>query len=571
VMMRPQEHELDLPARLFRWRGHDGGEAVTTFRIAREYATRQISREHIAAALQGLPAGVTHTMAFIGVGDHGGGPTERQIAWRRDHAEAFEGARLVFSSPARFFDAVEAEGAALPLVTGELQHHAVGCYSVLRAVKLGVRAAEEALGQAEIVAAADPAPDPSAAQQIAAAWREVAFNQFHDTLGGTAIPSANDQAVDQLGAAKAAADRIVQLGFRRRVAADLPDDHRQRIALLNASESPFDGYLTLAPWTEARWRRHWRILDEAGAVIPHQPVGQEAATAFPRRILLRLTAPAKGMRVLVIDRGDPDTPDEPPRAAARPAPVTIARLQGSDAAVGFDPAATLSFEGLAALAPRLVLSEDPTDTWSHGVDRLGEVQVAAARWSPPTLIDDGPLMRSAIQQGSIGDSELTAEWRVHAGEPVAHLRLRVHWRARHRLLKLILPLALASRVDGVMGGELARDLDGRERPLQDFAWFRRAAGSPLGVVCPDVFALDADPAGARLTLLRSPLMAHPDPAPADAFPRAEPADQGVHTFRFQFAAFDALTPAWLAARAAMEHRPLIVADWTKGMTARGDW
>jgi hypothetical protein len=66
-------------------------------------------------------------------------------------------------------------------------------------------------------------------------------------------------------------------------------------------------------------------------------------------------------------------------------------------------------------------------------------------------------------------------------------------------------------------------------------------------------------------------MAHHDPSPAGDFPRALAADQGSHEFRFQFAAFEGLSPDWLRARAAMMHRPLIVADWTRGMRARSDW
>jgi alpha-mannosidase len=169
VMMRPQEHEKALPARLFRWRGQENGEEVTTFRIARAYATRDVTAEHILASLEGLPAGISHTMCFVGVGDHGGGPTERQIQWCRDHTEVFDGCRLEFSSPSRFFDAVSQDAADLPLVTGELQHHAVGCYSVSRAIKVAVRRAEETLAQAEIVAEADPAPDPGTEDRLAAA------------------------------------------------------------------------------------------------------------------------------------------------------------------------------------------------------------------------------------------------------------------------------------------------------------------------------------------------------------------------------------------------------------------
>jgi alpha-mannosidase len=37
VMMRPQEHEMQLPARVFRWRERPGAPEVTVFRIAGSY------------------------------------------------------------------------------------------------------------------------------------------------------------------------------------------------------------------------------------------------------------------------------------------------------------------------------------------------------------------------------------------------------------------------------------------------------------------------------------------------------------------------------------------------------
>jgi alpha-mannosidase len=567
VMMRPQEHEKPLPARLFRWGGREGGEAVTTFRIARAYATRDMSVEHIEAALDGLPEGCSHSMAFIGVGDHGGGPTEQQIAWCREHAEAIPGARLTFSSPSRFFDAVEQEGAALPEVIGELQHHAVGCYSVLRAIKVGMRHAEEALAQAEIVAEADPALDAHTPERLAEGWRTVAFNAFHDILGGTCVPRANAQAIAELGGARAAAEQAIQFGLRR-MAAQLPDDERQRIVLFNASDVAFDGYAEFAPWIEGRWRRNWRFIDRRGAIVEHQPIGQEAATAFPRRVLIRLAVAPRGLEILRLDRGGDNADEEPAPRHPRTSPTRAVETLGlGQGVIDFAPDAGFKI-GKLIVEPRLELYDDPTDTWSHGVDRLGESRIGVAAWEPPAQIDDGPLMRSALQHGVIGDSTLSAEWRLYADEPAVELRLAVHWRARHRLLKLMLPLVLADRIDGVMGEPLARSLDGRERPVQDFAWFRLRDGHAFGVVCPDVFGMDADADGVRLTLLRSPLEAHHDPSPADAFPRAEAADQGVHHFRFQFAAFDGLTPAWLKARASMAHRPLIACDWTKGMVAR---
>jgi len=107
VMMRPQEHEMKLPARLFRWRGYDNGPEVVTFRIASAYnSTHGMTAEHVQASLSDLPAGVRHTMCFIRVGDHGGGPTDEHIRWCHKHEKSFDGCRLVFSSPDRFFDAI---------------------------------------------------------------------------------------------------------------------------------------------------------------------------------------------------------------------------------------------------------------------------------------------------------------------------------------------------------------------------------------------------------------------------------------------------------------------------------
>src|SRR3546814_10300684 len=79
--------------RLFRWRGHEGDPEVVTFRIARNYEIAELTLEHVLASLKDLPEGVRHTMCFVGVGDHGGGPTERQIQWCRDHADRIPGCR----------------------------------------------------------------------------------------------------------------------------------------------------------------------------------------------------------------------------------------------------------------------------------------------------------------------------------------------------------------------------------------------------------------------------------------------------------------------------------------------
>jgi alpha-mannosidase len=566
VMMRPQEHEMALPARLFRWRGYEAEADVVAFRIAGNYEISEIDRGHVAASLESVPPDVRHTMCFVGVGDHGGGPTERQISWCRENQNSLPGCQLVFSSPSRFFDAVEGSTPSLAVVIGELQHHAIGCYSVTRSVKIGVRDAEHRLFQAELVAARDPTPEAGDQQRIGEAWRHVCFNQFHDTLGGTCIPSAYPQLEDQLGSAKAIADEIIQFGFRRRLTA-LGDDPLQRLALLNASDKPFSGCVTIAPWTEEKWRPNWRLLQADGEAVPCQIIEQEALASYLPQLVFHADLAAGEMRLFTLDR---DNVSEPPAWSGQCwASSEQGRLASGPAAVEFAGAPTVRF-GDFALTPALTLIEDLTGTWAHGLERYDGPVVAEAAWDAPQSVHFGPLMASSVQSGRLDGIDLQADWRTYATEPFVELIVRVNWCALHRVLKLVLPFdqPVIDRLDGVMGGTLERGAERRERPFRDFTLIRLESGLAFGVVCPDVFALDADERAVRLTLLRSPLMAHHHPSYPATPARGVPADQGLHFFRFQFFCGEHLRPEALDLAALALHRPPLCADITKGMPAR---
>lgn len=554
IMMRPQEHEMALPARLFRWRGYEDGPEVTTFRIANGYTTRSLDIGHFERAITELPEGIEHTMSFVGVGDHGGGPTENQIAWCREHARDIDGWEMVFSSPSRFFDAVAGSQELLPLVTGELQMHAVGCFSVYRPVKTRLRRAEHRLAQAEY-AAADPSAIGTDQNRLREAWEKVCFNQFHDTLGGTCLPSAYPAVFDQLGLATCIGDEAVQYTQRRKLLA-LPDDRLQRIALWNPSPQSFEGFVEFEPWLE------WKplgdsagLLDAAGNAVPHQFLEQEATSNGLQRLLFRVAlAPGEVKAVRIVTEG---------------AEAIAGRVIANDTRLSNDSGIALTensfgFGETAMSRPALELIQDDSDTWSHGVDRYPSAVAATAIWTSRQVVDGGPLMASWIERGTIGTStELTAEWRVYADEPYVSLDLTVDFREPHHLLKLTLPLRgePQTRMDGILGGALARPNDGRELPLRDWTLLGAQA-----VVCPDVYAVDATPECLRLTLLRSPLMAHHDPHPGEsAAARVTYADLGRHHFRFRFYGASA---EMLEASALALERPPVAADLTRGMAAR---
>lgn len=554
VMMRPQEHEMDLPSRLFRWRGPEGGE-VTTFRIAKAYCTSTgLMDDHVEAALTELPEGIDHTMCFVGVGDHGGGPTEVLVQWCLDNRDRFPGARLEFSSPDRFFKAIRRQTERLPVVEGELQHHAIGCYSVHRPVKLGLKRAETRLQQAEHALAEDRSLQRSHGAGLERAWEWACFTAFHDTLGGTCLPSAYRQVDGHVGAATCAADEVVCLRLRR-LMAELPADPRQRLVVANWSGREFGDLVEHEPWLEwTEWQDDWVLRDETGTVVPHQLIAAEAVRDNMTRLLFPLQVAAGGHRVLRITRGEP---------MGRPA------ARGVKMTVGSNGELRLNRRGRRLRLPFLRLREDKTDTWSHGIDRFAERELPGVKWTDVACIETGPLREAWRSRGKIGRSRVELEWRFYPDHDHYDIILTVDWRERHRVLQLVCaPVGgIRSHTDGIPGGILQRDARGAERPLRDFTRIETRRGTPYGVVAPDAFSIAATGREVTLTLLRASVMAHHVPAPPQKI-RRKFSDQGEHTLSFRIHPEEDLAIDTLEASALALGAPLSVGDLTHGMPFR---
>jgi len=216
--------------------------------------------------------------------------------------------------------------------------------------------------------------------------------------------------------------------------------------------------------------------------------------------------------------------------------------------------------------PRLDLIPDTTNTWSHNTDHYPEGPSEAAIWSNPALVDSGPIMAALLQRGCIGQSKLLAEWRIFDQELFVELILRINWVEEYKILKLTLPLPskAVKRWDGIPNGVLERGLDRVERSIHDRVLLEFQHSPKLGIVCPEVYAADADAHRLRLTLLRSPLMAWHAQV-SDVSPRAMCSDHGEHVFRFRFLSGADLTSNQLETHAWMMMRPPLVAEWTDGM------
>jgi alpha-mannosidase len=569
VMMRPQEHEMKLPARLFRWRGYTDGPGVPTFRIANAYCTPTgLTEKHVLAAISELPEGVNHTMCFIGVGDHGGGPTEEMIEWCRSNRTRIPGVELVFSSPEKFFEAIQPDLEKLPLVTGELQMHAVGCYTVHRPVKTALRRAEHRMIQAETALQTWGGAEEFV-DDLLTAWKLVCFHQFHDTLGGTCLPSAYEDVAAQLGRALAIADEISSITLRRHLVS-LPADAAQRLIFFNASDLPFEDLVEIEPWIEwSPWQASWQLHDENAQPVEYQVIAPESQADSIARLLLPLSIGPAETKILRIVEGPNAAPEQSSGISASPSKISATNGPSLDLAGGL-----MNLPSLGGLPiPELALYDDSTDTWSHGIDRFARKNRQSATWLPARLADQGPLMASLIQNGVVGSSPVQAEWRVYRDRPWIECLLRVNWTEHHRVLKLEVDLRadVTEREDGILGGSLRRAPDGRELPLR--GWTRlntkteEGKDVQLAIVAPEIYALDGDTRGVALTLLRSPLMAWHDPHPGTD-PRGVYSDRGEHIFRLRFMAGPNISVGALDRMAFGLQRPPLTADFTRGMKNR---
>jgi alpha-mannosidase len=537
VFMRPMPEEMSLPSRVFRWRSPDGAE-VPTFRIGRAYAYRPADlSDHIRAAIDSLPAGCDQTMCFYGVGDHGGGPTRSQIRWIAEHLEFAEGVRLEFSCPDRFFDAIRGlQPERLPVVDGELQHHAIGCYSVERRIKVGMRRAENRLIQAGVAMEALAAHQtPEMGPTLDQAWKAVLFNQFHDILGGTCLERASRMAAAEMTSAEGRAHDVL-VGLTRRAMAGSAQPGKHQLVVFNPSRRPFEGLATHEPFMEFRAFTSLCLLDEEGDEIPTQDVEPASIVHGMRRIAFPLSVEAGGWRVLRIEEGawsadEPWTEEMHRLQRLHPVARQPADQELTNAARALQTRGYLA--NIGGWRVSLDVHDDPTDTWSHEAGNafrgalVGQFQPAGA----PCVVENGPLRAAWRSELRHANSKAWCRFAVSTVDRFARVRIVVQWAETARLLRLRLhaPTQIDSRADLVSGGPLGRPLDGAEYPLNGGMLARTSAGC-VTVAAPEVFSCGADRSSVWLTLLRSPFVAHHAPRIPEGRPDHPVTDLGWHEF-----------------------------------------
>ncbi len=568
VFRRPEQHQVELPANTFVWRGVNGGEVVA-FRIEPAYVANFADLAgQVEIAVESADPALGHTMCFYGVGNHGGGPSKAMIEWIIANKASFAGHELVFSTPQAFMEAIADKRHLLPTVTSELQHTFPGCYSVMHDVKSAQRHGEHLLSQAEEAARAFAADDAARADHLArldAAWDDLLLTEFHDILTGTSIPSAWGSVRAMQGRARIIGEEVLYEAMRRWSYRTLPKVNEQQIVVVNADDEPFSGFVEAEPYLDFDdWRDRW-IADEKGAPVAFQQVQPESNQMIPRVLFHADIAPRSGRQFTVRS-------DAPP-AQERASGLTAAadRLAGGDVAVtlGGGGIAQIAYKGRHLLAGNgvgLHLREDTTDTWTFHTDRWEEPVTARLSDGAWQVEEDGPLRVRARLDARLGNSRVQWTASLYRDEARLALELLVNFDERFTLLQMPTELSASpSRwVDGLAAGHIERTPSGAEWPF--LGWARLSLGdTDIGLVTSDFYSHSVEGAQWQPTLLRSPKMAWGGGEPAVYHGRDHHTDQGVHRFQWDLWIADTLGDEDLAAKVRQQARPPVVFDRYEGM------
>ena len=182
---------------LYRWRAPSGDE-VLAYREPYWYnsgITPDIGTG--VFELSKHSGGLCTSLIVYGVGDHGGGPTRRDVERILEMQAWPIFPEIRFGTFHEYFRLADGVRDKLPIVDHELNAIFTGCYTTQSRIKLGNRRAEAALLDAQALgaAAALHADYAYPRDQVTRAWQNVLFTHFHDILTGSCVQESREHAM----------------------------------------------------------------------------------------------------------------------------------------------------------------------------------------------------------------------------------------------------------------------------------------------------------------------------------------------------------------------------------------
>lgn len=554
-----------MPAKnVFWWRGPKGSRVLAHRTTGQWYGCeRGEVPQRLDDTLKWATAnGRRHAAVFFGLGNHGGGPSQRQLddiaAWRAAHPEV----KVLYSGLHRFFGAMEKDILAgrlvVPEYAGELNFALRGVNSAGAKFKYAYRRAEAALTRAEravqTAGTAKALPD--------AIWRGLMFNSFHDILPASCTEIALEQQIDEVRglcheALTHESDALVAMAAKLKptVPAAPAPDHPQAVPFLiwNPLARPWSGLVEIEAGLDHRplfgvADPELRLLGVAGGAQAFQviPVGHNfmPALTWRRRVVTQVTLPALGAGVVSL--------------GWVPGHIAPGLVNGSKPAhaVGksgianewYAVRACVGAAGISASAGAkawlreftLLTVEDPWGPWGGHYEEPGSHALNTVRhkWKVITVavVESGPLRAKLTvklhAEGGASEADFTLS--LEAGRRAVAVDARVFWHEENARLKLVFPVA-AKRIEvEVPGAEPGTSVvRGEVGEGPGIGWVRALGGAKGFALGTDALSdFDLHRGAVQATVVRSSRYTQSEPATAQPEARGPVIDRGEYRFRF---------------------------------------
>ena len=528
VFLRPGPHEKELESYLFKWVSPDGS-SVLAHRICGAYGWRfggydglneliEKNKTEIDSPADAFPF-------FYGVGNHGGGPTIRNLELLREYAEKNPDCELIYSNLSDFFEYVQNSGIDIPELHDDLQHHASGCYSTVSEIKRNIRRAEFNLSAAEVYSVMSNRllSRPYKADRFEDAWNNVTFSHFHDILGGCCTRSAYREALplcyESISYAKKSINNSLQtLSW----AIDTSDAPTIPVIVFNPHPFPVRTALRINGSFE-------KATDFKGNAAAVQKVLSEADANFGRSdTLLLAEIPALGYNTYYMfsERADTtlvshamrnwygtDKPSEKSEECELYANKSC--LENKYIKVVFDEkdASVVSYvdkrTGRELLSKggisAIVIDEDKHDTWSHAKNYFDKV-IGKFSDGEITVLENGNLRAGIKLVSRYNDSILTQRFYLEEDSEELTISCELLWLEKHKMLKFAVNTTLTECVADyhIPFGNIVRPMNGEEESGHTWTALEGAEGT-LAFFNDCKYSSSASDSTMYLTAIRSPI------------------------------------------------------------------
>lgn len=213
---------------VYRFRSKSGKDVLT-------YCDPQFYQGHVFYSMCGEtplicnPFGIDTLIKVYGVGDHGGGPTRRDLSRLADMMTWPVMPEIRFGTLNEFFSVLEKSIDNYPIINNELNFVFTGCYTSQSRIKMANRKSEDRLFEAEAISSFAKLSGDNTQNSgfYRKAWEKVLFNQFHDILPGSGVIETREYAMGEFQKVLAYADITANTSLRylaSKIKTDLPED-----------------------------------------------------------------------------------------------------------------------------------------------------------------------------------------------------------------------------------------------------------------------------------------------------------------------------------------------------------